>query len=215
MTPLASNADISGAFQRPTLVDYLIVADHEQLDLSLHLHIGALEVGQLGVSGGQVVFAELPGATGDAAVSLLAQLPNARIMPEAWTTKPTNVSTPWRELIDERLWKASPGRKQRLAQIRAELRELDAEIAAESGVYAVPRPELNDDDARALRIAAELIDWVAIEAYLHGEVDRAHVLMSQRERLRPGDLISAANLERLRLRLLEDELASGIAQVQG
>ena len=33
------------------------------------------------------------------------------------------------------------------------------------------------------------------------------------ERLKPGDLTSAANLERLRLRLLEDELAAGVAAV--
>ena len=39
-----NHADISGSFQRPTLVDYLIVAEHETLDLGLKLYVGALEV---------------------------------------------------------------------------------------------------------------------------------------------------------------------------
>ena len=213
MDNMTTNADISGAFQRPTLVDYLIVAEHEGLDLGLHLHIGALEVGRVEVRGGQVVFAELPGAAGDAAVSLLARLANARVMPERGLAGQANVETPWRELIDEAQWASSPGRKQRLAQIRAELRELDGEPAAESGVYEVPS-DLDADDHRVARTAAELIDWVAIETYLEGDVDRARALFEQHERLRPGEIVNAANLERLRLRLLEDDLTEGIAGVR-
>lgn len=210
-----NHADISGSFQRPTVVDYLIVAEHETLDLGLKLYVGALEVGLVGLEAGRVVYAELPGASGNLAVSLLSRLPSARIMPESWVSRTPNVLAPWRELIDGRLWGSSAGRSQRLATARAELRELDAELAAESGVYSCPLPQPSGDEGQAQRLAAELLDWAAIEAYLCGEVEQARLLVDRRERLRPGELTCAANLERLRLRLLEDELAADVAELAG
>lgn len=209
-----SNADISGAFQRPTLVDYLFVAEHETLDLGLKLYVGALEVGLVGLEAGRVVYAELPGATGNLAVSLLSQLPSVRLMPETWAPRTPNVLVPWRELIDGRQWETSAGRSRRLVQIRAELRELDAEQAAESGVFSCP-PRPPSDTAKAQQIAAELLDWAVIETYLSGELEQARALADRRERLWPGELTCAANLERLRLRLLENEIATDVAEVAG
>lgn len=210
---MSGSADISGAFQRPTLVDYLIVVEHDSLDICLHLHVGALEVGVIGVRGGRVVHAELPGAKGDTALSLLARLPDARVSAERWTQLATNVDRSWRSVVEPSSLDNSPGRRQRLTQIRAELRELDAEIAAESGVYAIEGPQPVSVDARTLKVAAELFDWAVIEAYMSGSVEAARSLAERREQLKPGDLTSAANLERLRLRLLEDELAAGVAEV--
>jgi biotin carboxyl carrier protein len=208
---MTTHADISGAFQRPTLVDYLIVAEHQRLDLALHLHIGALEVGVIGVSGGGVVHAELPGASGDPAITLLARLPDTRIMPERWTPRVTNVDRPWRELIPESMQESSPGRSQRLAEVRAELQELAEELAAEEPAAEEPASS-SQADARAKRMAAELLDWAAIEAYMSGGVERARTLVQRSEEVRPGQLICAANLERLRLRLLEDEIATEVAE---
>lgn len=206
---MTRHADMSGAFQRPTLVDYLIVAEHQQLDVRLQLFVGALEVGVVGVSGGRVVHAELPGASGDAAVVLLARLPDMRIMPERWTGGVTNVEASWRELIDLGLQDGSAGRSQRLAQVRAELGELAAELADDPD----PRePACDATDARAQQTAAELLDWAAIEVYLRGDVDRARTLVLRSDQLFPGQLLCAANLERLRLRLLEDEIAQDVAE---
>ena len=207
------SADISGAFQRPTLVDYLIVVEHDSIDLCLHLYVGALEVGIIGVRGGRVVHADLPGASGNTALSLLARLSDARITPEPWTERASNVEGGWRQLVDQGQIANSPGRRQRLAQIRAELRELDAEIAAESGVYEIAQPEPSSAGAPALAVATELLDWAVVEAYLVRDIEGARALAERREQLKPGDLTSAANLERLRLRLLEDELVAGVAEV--
>ena len=207
------SADISGAFQHPTLVDYLMVVEHDPIDLCLHLYVGALEVGIIGVRGGRVVHADLPGASGNTALSLLARLPDARITPEPWTERANNVEGAWRQLVDQGQIANSPGRRQRLSQIRAELRELDAELAAESGVYEIARPEPSSADASALRVATELLDWAVVEAYLVRDIEGARILAERREQLEPGDLTSAANLERLRLRLLEDEIAADVAEV--
>lgn len=214
---MMSNAHISGAFQRPTLVDYLIVAEHETLDLSLKLYVGRLDVGLVGVAAGKVVYAELPGAEGKLAVSLLSRLPSARIMAETWAPRTPNVFAPWRELIDGSQWASSADRSQRLVQIRAELRELEAETAAESGVFSdPPAPRAaGGDEARAEKIMSELLDWAGIEAYLSGDLEQAQALIDRRERLCPGQLMCGANLERLRLRLLEDEIAASVTEVAG
>lgn len=211
-----SNADISGAFQRPTLVDYLFVAEHETLNLGLKLYVGALEVGLIGIDVGRVTFAELPGATGNVAVSLLSQLSSARIMAQSWAPRTPNVLAPWRELIDRSQWDSSAGRSRRLVQIRAELHELDAELTAESGVHSCPTPpmsgQMSGQQAKAQRIAGELLDWAAIEAYLGGQLEQAQILVDRRERMWPGELTCVANLERLHLRLLEDEISMSVAE---
>lgn len=200
---MSANTDISGSFQRPGLVDYIIVAENLRLDVELRLWIGALEVGLVGIAGGQVFYAEIPGATGDTALGLLARLP-ARVTPEAARTRESNVQAAWREVIDERAMGASAGRLQRLEAVRSELAELASESAGEAVVAAVV--DGDETDARARRGVAELLDWAAVEAYLGGDVERARLVLIDRERIQPGDLLCAANLERLRLRLLEDEI---------
>ncbi|NVB42565.1 hypothetical protein G6O69_32375 [Pseudenhygromyxa sp. WMMC2535] len=207
---MSINADVSGSFQRPTLVDYLIVAELQSLDLGLRLWIGALEVGLVGLRDGQVTHAELPGASGDPALTLLARLP-VRITTELWSTELHTVRSPWRELVDESIWGASPGRAQRLEAIRSELQELFSE-PKQRLIEEIDPVEVQEDHAltRARRLATELLDWAAVEAYLGGDRERARRLLGQREQLLPGDLLCAANLERLRLRLLEDEITASV-----
>ncbi|MCA9696473.1 MAG: hypothetical protein KC431_03025 [Myxococcales bacterium] len=207
---MTSTADISGSFQRPSLVDYLIVAEHQSRDLGLRLWIGALEIGLIAVCAGEVAYAELPGAGGDTALTLLAKLP-ARVTPEPWVGRDRNVHKPWRELIDEQQWGNSPGRSQRLTAIRAELAELDEETGElDSQTGASVLADETEVPTRARRVSVELLDWLAIEAYLEGEREQARALLTVRERSAPGDLLCAANLERLRLRLLEDDIEASV-----
>jgi hypothetical protein len=213
-TIMSNNADISGVFQRPTLMDYLVVAESQKVDAGLNVYVGRLEVGLVGLSGGRVVYADMPGASGNTALSLLARLSNARIVINQWSAHLANVDRPWRELVGEPDPNAAVGRAQRLAEVRAELRELDSERESESGVY--DRIENNTGDlGLARRVAAELLDWAVIDAYTSGDFEVSRELASAREIVAPGDLLAAANLERLRLRLLEDEFVSGVVGVQG
>lgn len=207
-------ADISGAFQRPNPIDYLLVAESLCLDVGLNVHVGRLEVGLIGLRGGRVMFADMPGASGHTALSLLVRLSNARVMVNRWTAHAVNVEAPWRELVGEGDGRWSVGRAQRLAEVEAELRELDGESAADSGAYEIAGVRSVDADAPARRVVAELLDWGVSEAYLGGELEHARMLACVRERVQPNDLLAAANLERLRLRLLEDEFVAGVAEVQ-
>lgn len=208
---MSGQSDISGAFQRPTIVDYLIVAEVQELSLTLNLYIGALAVGVIGISGGRVVYAEIPGAQGDTALSLLTRLPNARVMPEPWTARITNIQRPWRELVGESMWAQSPGRSRRVVQIRAELRELETESSQDQAPARAAEP--SNATASAQRVATELLDWASITAYLRGDLDQARRTLACREQLSPCELMCAANLERLRLRLLEDEIAETVSEV--
>ena len=148
---------VSGALRRPTLVDYLIVAEQDSLDLSLRLYVGALEVGLIGIETGRLVYADLPGATGDLAISLLSRLPSPRVVPEAWASLTPNIHASWRDLVDGLEWDSPLGRSRRLVLIRAELRELDAQVT--SGLRPCPGPQPSGDAEKALAIVTELLDW--------------------------------------------------------
>lgn len=209
---MAQNADTSGSFHRPTLLDYLTVLEHETLELCLEVHVGALEIGLVGVQRGAVVHAQLPGASGPFALQLLAKLPNTRLSPQRWRECEANVSAPWRELLEPHPEEQPAGRRQRLSLVRAELRELDAELAAESGVYEIPRPEPGPVERKALDIVGRLFDWCAIDSYLEGEIEVARALVQRRGQIQ-ADILALANLERLRLRLLEDELTAKVEEL--
>lgn len=211
---MSNVAELSGTFQRPNLVDYLLVAEHQKLTVGLHVHVGRLDIGIVGVHAGQPVHADMPGASGNTAFTLLARVSSARIVPSCWQHEVANIHKPWRELVSENEPALANGRTQRLAQVRAELRELDSERAAESGVFELVERKRDHEHPLAARVAAELVDWAVVEAYLRGELEQARCLVGHRERLCPGELISAANLERLRLRLLEDEFVAGVAEVR-
>ncbi len=185
--------------ERPRLVDFLIVAEHRVLDIGLRMWVGAIEVGLVGTSAGRVVFAELPGATGDAALQLLASLTEARVVPETWTTRVTNVESHWRRLISEGV-PASGGRGPRLAAAREALRDW---IDGDGESY-----EADEPNSRAMRLAIELLDWAAITAYLAHDLARAERLLERRKAIGAADAVCRANLERLRLRRLDEELDS-------
>jgi len=210
MSQAAHNITNSG--ERPRLVDFLLLAEDQKIDVGLRVWVGAVDVGLVGISSGTVIFAELPGNTGDSALKLLAILSGARIVPEAWTTRVTNVESHWRTLVDERELLASADRAQRLSAARDELqraggREPSARLSAgsseDSGVFGCAEPD--ESTRRALRLGLELLDSSAIAAYLRGDLDRARRLLERREQLQPGDLICRANLECLRIRLLDQQ----------
>jgi hypothetical protein len=211
---MSNVAELSGAFQRPNLIDYLLVAEHQQLAVGLHVHVGRLDIGIVGVHAGQPIHADMPGASGNTAFSLLARVSNARIVPSRWQHDVGNIDKPWRDLVSEDEPALATGRSQRLAQVRAELRELDSEGAEGSGVFERVEPERDHEYHLAARVAAEIVDWAVVESYLRGEFEHARGLIVHRERLCPGELLPAANLERLRLRLLEDEFVAGVAEVK-
>jgi hypothetical protein len=190
------------AAERPRLIDFVIVAEQQELDVGLRLWVGAVDVGLVGISAGRVVFAELPGAVGDVALQLLASLPEARVVPESWTIRVTNVESHWRTLVNQREIAGSVARVQRLVAARDALRSCVSNVA----VVSVEGIEVGEPGGHALQIGLELLDWAAIGAYLDGDLDRARRLLERRTLLGRGNLICRANLERLRLRLLDEEL---------
>lgn len=223
---MTHSADLSGSFQRPHLVDYLLVAEQLGLDIALNVHVGRLEIGVVGIDGGQVIYAEMPGASGSTALSLLMRLPSARIVPGRWERKDSNLDKPWRELVDGRDGALGTDRTQRLGQVRAELRDLDDDSAGESGRRLVLLTASNsgaftrvdpggseDSDGSETAAAADILDVAMLDAYLRGGIEHARELLLARDRLEPGLLLVAANLERIRLRLLDDEFVTSIAEV--
>jgi len=190
----------SAPVERPYLVDFLTVIDDQKLDIALRLWMGSIEVGLIGISTGRVVFAELPGATGGAALQLLASLTEARLVPEPWTKRESNVDLQWRALVNEHEPVSSTVRKQRLAAAR---HALQGWILEDLGGSEDEAP--ND---RAQRVVLDLLDWSSIVAYLNGDLDRTEELLSRRKSLGPTDTICSANLARLRLRRLDDEFSS-------
>lgn len=201
---------LASASQQPSLIDYMSVAEAEQLDLELRLYVGAFEVGLICLRAGVVTHAELPGAQGDAALALIARLPNLSPMPEPASERPTTVAQPWRELIDEDLWRGAAGRSTQLAQARSQIHgQLGAvtRLAVPEASAAAASPAAND---RARQVTADLLGWAAIEAYLAGQLERAHSLAVRRAQLSTDDVVGAANVERLRLRLLENEITASL-----
>jgi len=190
----------SAPVERPYLVDFLIVIEDQKLDIGLRLWMGAIEVGLIGISAGRVVFAELPGATGDAALRLLASLTGARLAPESWTTRGSNVDLQWRGLVDEHESVGPAVRKERLAAARDALKDW---ISSDFGGSEDEAP-----NGRAQRVVLDLLDWCSVVAYLDGDLDRTEELLVRRRSLGPDTSICSANLERLRLRRLDGEFDS-------
>lgn len=201
------STNTSGAFMRPSLIDYLLVAEREQLRVGLLVHVGRLELGLVGVDGGRVVYAELPGSSGDLALALLTQVPGTRVVPQAWDGRPANVERSWRELVSDQQLNAAPGLAWRLDHVLAELAEIDELERPADDVTPTHDPSVRD-------AVAELLDWGAAHACLHADIGRAHALLTRREQLCAPDLVCAANLERLHLRLLEDEITTAVAEEQ-
>ena len=202
-------ANVSGAFMRPTLTDFLQVAEADRLLLDLLLHVGPLEIGLIGVDAGRVVHAELPGSVGDSALALLLQMPGIQVVPERGRRRTPNVERAWRELADAEQLRATPGQAWRLEHVRAEIAELVDVEPSEAPLDAASEP-----DAELVAMIGALLDWAAADACLRADNERAHALLSLRERLCAPEIVCAANLERLHLRLLEDEIAASVVEVR-
>ena len=199
-------ASVSGAFMHPLLVDYLLVAEEVRATVDLHLYIGRLELGLIGLNRGEVEFAELPGSAGDEALVLLARMPGTRVSAEPRHSRGANVTRPWREAVEPGQLESCPGQAWRLDAVREEL----AELAEEESSTESPARLEHDRDPLLVEIIGELLDWAAASACLADDIERAHALLVRRVQLCPTELICAANLERLHLRLLTDDIASSV-----
>ena len=205
---MADLANASGAFMRPKLVDYLLVAEELELSVCLRLFIGRLELGVIGLERGKAVFAELPGSEGDAALALLMRMPGTRAVAEPWSARGPNVETQWRDMAQAEQLASSPGLAWRLDAVRGELMELDEP----SCPPLVDNNHSAEPSSDALRVAGILLDWAAADACLDDEIKRAHALLTRRVALCRTELICAANLERLHLRLLADDIVTSVAE---
>ena len=207
---------VSSSNERPGLLDYLLVLEHGRLDVGLKVWIGALEVGFVGVAEGRAIHAELPGASGDAALSLLLRMSGAHVTLEPWQPVPGEMSS-WRDLMEAGQGEASAGRPQRLARARAELAGQGGLRSGVSGreVEAEAPAQVGEEHERASRAVARMFEWAAVESYLVGELDEASELLRRASRLESTGWVSVANLERLRLRLLEAEIEASVQGVEG
>ena len=204
-------ASSSGAFMRPTLLDYLIVAEELEFSVGLRVFIGRLELGLIGFERGRVVVAELPGSQGDSALALLVRMPGTRTVAELWSPRAPNVEAQWRDIVPSEQLASSSGRAWRLGAVRDELGELGPDSKRSTPNKLVRRVPLPNEPL-LLRVAGILLDWAAADACLDDEVERAHALLTQRVKLCPAELICAANLERLHLRLLADDIVTSVAE---
>jgi hypothetical protein len=80
---------------------FLIELEARSADADLALLLGEVIVGYLAVRGGEVKHAELPGAEGDTALSMLPQLAGLQARVDATTDSRTTVSTSWRSYYPE------------------------------------------------------------------------------------------------------------------
>ncbi len=82
----------------PSLGHYFFFANEQRVSVRLRVCLGTLEVGVVDVKDGEPVHAELPGATGDRALELLARLRRVEISCERLPEVPVlDVRHPWTE----------------------------------------------------------------------------------------------------------------------
>lgn len=202
-----------GERERPALVDYLLVAAREKLELSLRLRLGALELGQLGLEDGRVVHAQMPGASGNLALELLARVPGTRVEPGPAVDEAANVNRDWREVFAGALKARSSGRTARRGRVYAELRGLgllDEDDERDPGASMSMTTLSVTEHALELSAATlELLGRAALEAYLRGDLDQAQALFSRCVHLSPESRCCRTNLERVRLRILDEESLRG------
>ena len=194
--------------EHPSLCDYLLTAESEQLTIALRLKLGAVEVGLVVIAAGELIHAELPGAAGDPALELLAQVGEVQVelSPASAVTRTVNGS--WKSIFADALRAQGPGRAGRRALVCERLRragflaELESEEQSEERLAdSEVDPELR---TRAEQQLLDLLHLDAMGAYLRGDFGRA--LAS----LRLGVVLAGApayrtNLERLRQRILEEQ----------
>lgn len=136
---------------------YVALAHEQRLSLRLRVSLGAIEIGVVDLQDGELVHAELPGASGDRAVELLARMRRVDIACEPLPQTPVlDVSRPWREFF--------AGVDTPTAPVAAHIRGQFAEVARPGAVarvpVIVPAPVVDAGDprvdARLARAVAEL-----------------------------------------------------------
>lgn len=193
------------AYSRPRLVDYLQIASHESLTLELQLRLGAIACGRLAVREGRVIHAEMPGANGELALELLGRVPDLRVEVGALGETETTVTRPWSSILGS-IGDQDEQASGRRAQVYAELRDFglgsqSKDLASPTTVHSFSALQLR----RAQRVAATLLRRAGLLAYLAGDLDRARRCYERVLALRPRDIESRVNAERIRARMLDDE----------
>lgn len=193
------------AYSRPRLIDYLQIASHESLTVELQLRLGAIACGRLAIREGRVIHADMPGASGELALELLGRVPNLRVEVGALGETETTVTRSWTSVL------GSAGDQDehasvRRAQVYAELRHFglgggSKELTSTTTAHSFSSLQLR----RAQRVAATLLRRAGLLAYLGGDLDRARRCYERVLALRPRDIESRVNAERIRARMLDDE----------
>lgn len=189
------------------LSDYLRIASRDALSFELHVRLGAIECGKVAIRAGVVVHSELPGAIGEPALELLARIPNARFEITSLGAAPTTLERPWTAVLGV-LDLHDDDASRRHLQVYGELRELGLgpttlELTDPTEPRTLRYSSLQSQ--RATRSAALLLRRAGLLAYLAGDLERARRCYERVLAMRPHDLESRANVERIRARLLLEQ----------
>jgi hypothetical protein len=191
------------------LTDYLQVATLEGSSLELQVRLGAIACGKIAIRSGSVIHAELPGASGEQALVLLARIPNARFEVTSLAAMATTIERPWSDILGVSLALASEGDSgRRHLDVYARLRErgLGPRLGGIADAAPLPR-QASLQAQRATRSAALLLRRAGLVAYLAGDLERARRCYERVLAVRPHDLESRTNVERIRARqLIEQQL---------
>lgn len=192
----------------PRLTDYLQVAALDGLSFELQVRLGAIACGKLWIRSGSVIHAELPGASGEQALQLLARIPNARFEVASLGSSVITIERPWTDILGVSLSLAGEGGSgRRHLDVYAKLRE--SGLGPRLGGLAeeeAPLPRHTSLQAqRATRSAALLLRRAGLVAYLSGDLERARRCYERVLAVRPHDLESRANVERIRARQLVEQ----------
>jgi hypothetical protein len=189
------------------LTDYLQVAALDELSFELQVRLGAIACGKVAIRSGSVIHAELPGASGEQALQLLARIPNARFEVGALASAPTTIERAWTDVLGVSLTLASEGdSSRRHLDVFAQLRESGLGPRLAIVDEALPR-HTSLQTQRATRSAALLLRRAGLIAYLAGDLERARRCYERVLAVRPHDFESRTNVERIRARqLIEQQL---------
>ncbi|MFV8751519.1 tetratricopeptide repeat protein [Nannocystaceae bacterium ST9] len=203
---VTSSQSLIDANGRPGLVDYLRVASRDSLTFELRLRVGAIACGRLAIRDGRVIHAEMPGATGDLALELLGRVPNLRAEPGALGESEVSLRQPWTHSLAAVIEQTQDESAHlRRARVYAELRALGLGPPTDPPSAAVNHSFSRLQLGRARRSAARLLRRAGMLAYLAGDLERARRCYERALTLRPRDLESRANTERIRARMLDGE----------
>lgn len=177
---------------KPSAADILHSLADQGRSVSALLWLGRVEVGRIDVERGEVIHAEIPGASGDTALRLFPRLVGVRITLDELRVSERSVGPDWRELLGPPV-------------VDADLKSLGpkwADVArprSKPPHKASPHPEpIQGSMAPPVQSDFDELFADAMKAYLRRDYSLALELFEACEELMPGDRRVAHNLGRLR-----------------